>query len=223
MGVSIQKFLDDDYTSINAATTMIEALEREDSGTLLLLSGKWEEGRSILASADSLFEQGFLMAQKQESIAEEKDYLDSIRSSYGSYRNQWIRPVVGTQKEGDLDWYFQDLHQAFLDAKSSVNDLLIYNDRIMYLTATDLRNRSNRAIMPGIVAVGASLIFTLIFHFFVNYYVVSPLVRIKNSVNQFIDNKLPFNVEIETDDEISELAAAVGRLCLRVHPQEQKE
>lgn len=223
MGSSVQKLLDKDFKSMNAAMMMIEALEREDSGTLLLFLGRWEEGRAIVASGDSLFERMYLQAQRQDELPGEKEHLESIRTRYEVYKSLWKRPIVGTDREGDLTWYFREMHKAFLDVKASVDDLLIYNDQVMYRTATNLRNRSNRAIMPGIIAVGAALAFTLIFNFFVNYYVVSPLVRLRDAVNRFIEQKIPYDVEIETSDEISDLAQSIGRLCMRVDPEETRQ
>ena len=41
IGTSVQQLLEDNYKSIDASKIMLEALEREDSGILLLLSGKW--------------------------------------------------------------------------------------------------------------------------------------------------------------------------------------
>lgn len=223
MGSSVQRLLDEDFKSMNAAMQMIEALEREDSGSLLLFLGNWEEGRAIIASGDSLFEQMYQQAQRQDELSGEKEYLESIRVSYEAYKDLWEKPIVGTDREGNLTWYFQELHKAFLDVKSSVNDLLAYNDQIMYRTATNLRNRSNRAIMPGIIAVGAALLFTMIFNFFVNFYVISPLVKIRDAVNQFIERKIPYNVELETSDEIGDLALSIGRLCMRIDPEEPRK
>jgi cytochrome c peroxidase len=51
VGTSVQRLLDDNYKSINAARLMTEALERKDSAILLLLSGNWTEGREIIESA----------------------------------------------------------------------------------------------------------------------------------------------------------------------------
>ena len=64
LGSSLPEILDDNYQSINASKVMMEALEREDSAILLLLLGKWEEGRNILNSADSLFNDKLLFAEK---------------------------------------------------------------------------------------------------------------------------------------------------------------
>ncbi|HID39918.1 MAG TPA: PAS domain-containing sensor histidine kinase, partial [Calditrichaeota bacterium] len=64
IGSSVQSILDENYQSIYAAKLMKEALEREDSAVLLLMLGKWEEGRHILRAADSLFVKNHSFAQK---------------------------------------------------------------------------------------------------------------------------------------------------------------
>lgn len=223
IGTSVQRLLDDNYTSINAAKKMMEALEREDSAVLLLLLGKWEPGRAIIASADSLFNQAFQIAHSKLTIPGEDARLDSVRSSYQTYKNLWKRPIVDTKKEGDLDWYFEQVHSSFLEVKTAVNSLMILNEQIIYRTASDLQNRANRAIMPGIVAIISALVFSLVFNYFVNYYAVSPIVKITNGIKNFMAHKLPFNVDIETKDEFSDLASAIKTLCLLVESPKAEE
>jgi NtrC-family two-component system sensor histidine kinase KinB len=43
IGISVQKILDENYKSIDAAKVMTEALERQDSAILLLLLGKRDD------------------------------------------------------------------------------------------------------------------------------------------------------------------------------------
>jgi HAMP domain-containing protein len=212
VGTSVQRLLDDNYKSINAGKMMIEALEREDSAVLLLLSGKWKQGRSIIGSADSLFQQGFRIARNNVTIPGEPARVDAIESRYKAYKDLWIKPIVDTSKQGNLDWYFQKVHQAFLDAKLSVEALMALNDQTMYRTASDLKNRAHRAIMPGIVAILAALIFTVIFNFFVNYYMVSPIIRITKAAQKFMETGEPVSIKVETKDELLDLASSIQRL-----------
>ena len=113
IGVSIPKMLNENYQSIHAAKKMVEALEREDSAILLLLLGKWDEGRSILHSSDSLFNENYKLAYANITIPGEKTHLETINSNYQNYKNLWEKPIVGTQKEGNIEWYFQSNHKRF--------------------------------------------------------------------------------------------------------------
>jgi len=222
IGVSIPKMLEENYKSIHAAKKMVEALEREDSAILLLLLGKWDEGRSILYSADSLFNQNFRLAYANITIPGEQTHLETIKSNYQIYKNLWEKPIVGTQKEGNIEWYFQSNHKSFLAVRSSLEDLIDLNDKTMYQMASQLENRSNRAIMPGIVAVISAFVFTLIFNFLVNYYVVGPIIKITERIKKFKENRTPFSVIIETRDELFHLANEIGDLCALLDSKDAK-
>jgi len=220
IGSSVQRILDENYQSIRAAKVMKEALEREDSAVLLLMLGHWEEGRRLLSSADSLFTQKINFAFENISIEGEHEHLDEISSRYTVYKSKWERPIVDTYKEGNMDWYFKEMHNSFLHVKESINELITLNDSTMYLTASKLENRSSRAIMPGIIALISALVFTFLFNYLVNYYYVTPIITITDRVNKFINKRTPFNVTIETDDEIAELADAIDHLCQSVNVEE---
>lgn len=223
VGFSVQNILDDNYKSIHAAKEMKEAIEREDSAILLLLLGRWEKGRSILNHADSLFEDSFNLASRNITITGEKEHLELIRSKYDEHKKLWKRPIVDTDREGNLDWYFTEVHKTFLSVNEAIDELITMNDNIMYQTATDLKNRSDNAVIPGIVAIISSLVFTFIFTYFINYYIVSPIINITDRIEKFKSKRIPFDVKIETNDEIYNLAEAIEHLCSSVNNQEVKQ
>jgi len=215
VGKSVQDLLDGNYKSIDAANNMLEALEREDSGILLLILGNWGEGRKTIHDADSIFLHNFNIAQNNVTISGENEYINRIRYSYFEYKNIWIRPIVGTSKEGDLKWYYENHQQSFATVKQAVNELMVLNQKTMYQTGSELKNRTNKAIMPGIVAIISGVIFSLIFSYFIHYYVISPITRMIKGVNDYNDYKKPFSIEIETKDEIYDLANAIKTLFVK--------
>ena len=215
MGTSVQKLLDDNYKSINAAKQMIEALEREDSGVLLLLSGKWKEGRTTIVDAHENFEKALDVAGHNLTIPGEKAFIDKINTKYKKYRDNWDRPIVGTEYEGNLSWYFETVHRDFNQAKTAVEDLMAINDRTMYETASILKNRAHQVIMPGIVAIAAALVFVVVFNFFVNLYIVNPLLSMIKSIESFLQTGEPTKFKIETRDELRDLAASIESLTAK--------
>lgn len=219
-GFSMQAMLDENFRSIHAAEDMIEALEREDSATLLLILGKWNEGRAMLSEADSLFNERLSFAYTNITIPGEQSILDTINAKYKVYKKLWERPIVDTPREGNIDWYFSIVHKTFLEVKASVQELNTLNNNTMYQTASELKRRSNRAVMPGLIAIIAALVFTLIFNYFVNYYMVSPIIRITDRIKKFIVNKTPYDVSIDSHDEISRLSESISQLCSFVSNRE---
>jgi methyl-accepting chemotaxis protein len=213
IGFSVPRMLNENYKSIHAGKKMIESLERQDSAVLLLMLGKWNEGRSLLNSADSVFNANFEFATANITVSGEQKKLEKIQSSYAQYKTLLQRPIVGTANEGNIEWYFQDIHTSFNHVKSAVEELIELNDTTMYQVASDLEHRAHRAIMPGIIALLAALIFTLIFSSLVNYYVVGPIIKMTERIKRFKENETPYDVTIETGDELYDLSNAISDLC----------
>jgi len=213
LGSSVQQILDENYRSIHAASMMVGALEREDSAVLLLVLGQWEQGRVTMAVADSVFTEYLDVAAGNVTVPGEEALLDSIRTRYAAYRSLWQRPIVDTPRERNVDWYSRDVHQAFRRAKASVEALAQLNQQSLYQTATRVKSRAHRASMPGLVAILASLLITVIFSFLVQHYVVDPILRITEAAKTACRGGMPAEVHIETRDEISELANSVASLC----------
>jgi methyl-accepting chemotaxis protein len=217
IGKSVTKMLDDNYKSIEASRIMLEALEREDSGILLLLMGKWDEGRVILEKSDSMFLAGYAIAENNHTIEGEIEYTNDIKRQYFQYKSVWQKPIVGTSKEGNFSWYYNEAHSNFLKIKHSVKDLMDLNQETMYDTSTFLKNRSARAAMPGIVSIIAAIVFTLLFNYFIHYYVASPIVKITRGVEDFNESGKEFKVDVETNDEIKRLANSISDLLHSSH------
>lgn len=222
VGSSVQALLDDNYRSINAAKEMTEALEREDSGMLLLLSGKWKEGRETIRTADKNFLKALETAANNLTIKDEKVYVEKIREAYKDYSRLWDQSIVGTTREGNLGWYFNDAHQSFKTVKTAVQDLMAINDQAMYETASDLKNRAHRAVMPGVIAILSALVFTLLFNYFVNIYIVNPILSLIKSINSFLDKREPVSVKIESNDELGDLGASITNLAAMVEISEDR-
>lgn len=213
IGSSVNRLLDENYKSIIAGKTMIEALEREDSGVLLVLSGKWREGKETIESGDNAFQQAFQIAQNNITIPNESQYVAEIAAKYRDYKALWMESLAGAREEHNLDGYFGKSHGAFQAAKTSVNALMMLNDETMYRTASRLYDRANRAIMPGIVAILSSLVFVLIFNYFINYYVIKPIYILVQEIKNNIRTGKPLDINIETRDELRDLASAIEDLA----------
>ena len=154
------------------------------------------------AGALSIFENNI-------TVPGEKEHIEIIKATYASYKNLWVRPIVDTLREGDLQWYYGNVHQAFLKSKVAVNRLMTLNNKTMYQTASALQNRAGRAIMPGIVAIVSALVFTIIFNFFINLYVILPIKRFTAGIQDYIKSGDQSGLSVDSNDEISDLAKAI--------------
>lgn len=59
LGKATDAILSENYRSILAAENMVDALERQDSGTLLVLMGEVEEGTALFQKTKRFFSNGW--------------------------------------------------------------------------------------------------------------------------------------------------------------------
>ena len=211
---NLQSLIEDNYKTIKAAKEMSEALEREDSGVLLLMMGEWEHGRQILDSADNTFKQAFEIVKNNVTETGEDKYIVNIRNKYEDYKKEWLLPVVGTAKQNDIVWYKTNIHQKFLDTKKAVNDLMILNEESMHDTASKIKDKAHRAIMPGIVSIIAALVFSLMLSFFINKYFVSPIEQLVEAVKFYQPDQKLLSSNIRSNDEIKQLEQSINNLLV---------
>ena len=70
--------------------------------------------------------------------------------------------------------------------------------------------------MPGLVAILSALVFTLVFNYFVNLYVVSPIIKITKGIRRFVETREPVNIEVETKDELADLVSSIQDMIARL-------
>ncbi|MBU8891542.1 MAG: hypothetical protein KOO66_02100 [Bacteroidales bacterium] len=216
IGKSVRALIDDNYKTIEASKTMIVALEREDSGILLLISGKWKAGRRILQSADSLFLSAFDTAKNNLTEEDEDIHIEKIETSYLKFKDKWEPPIVGTNKENSINWYFTEVHMNFIEVKSEIEALMTLNQDSMHLEASELKEQAHRAIMPGIVAIASALILLVLFNFFIGNILVKPIKKLINSVKGYHLLSQEFNADISNHDEFKILENEIQELIQRL-------
>ena len=92
----------------------------------------------------------------------------------------------------------------------------------MYQTASGLKSRARRAVMPGVVAILAALVFTLLFNYLVNYYVVNPIIRVTRGIQDFVHSGKPLDVRVETEDELADLLRAIREFLAQTEREESQ-
>lgn len=222
-GTSLQQMLENNYKSIYAAKSMKEALEREDSALLLLLMGNDEHSTRILFAADSLFTTNYEVAKSNITISCEDKLVNSIERKYSLYKQAWSQPLNKSITSNRLDWYFQNSHEYFLDVMKSIDEVSSLNDSQLYTTAMQISQRSHRALMPGVIALIATIVFTILFNYFISLYVVTPIVEITKRIKNFNKNRTPFDYHVQTKDEISKLTDTLNILCTNIVAEESDQ
>jgi methyl-accepting chemotaxis protein len=217
---SFNSLIEDNYKSIEASRTMLEALERKDSGLLLTLLGQSDNGMIIIISADSAFMHAFAIAVNNVTETDEDRLIEDIKQHYDVFRSQ-VELATSVKSDADkMNFYHNEIYFAFLDVKHAVNELMVLNQNRMYQDASLLKEKSYRAIMPGIVAIIGAGVFSLMLSFFISKYFISPLSELSAAIRAFSRHDKQLNSNIRSEDEIKKIEMEVNNLIARLTKQE---
>ena len=89
LGNATDAILSENYRSILAAENMVDALELQDSGILLLFLGEAEKGVAQFRENGAIFLQWLARAKDNITIKGEAELVQSIEADYATYRRQF--------------------------------------------------------------------------------------------------------------------------------------
>lgn len=213
---TFEKVLENNYKSIEASKEMLESLERADSGILLYFLGEKSEAREIISLADQTFTSSFEIARNNITEINEEGLIQSIDSHYIDYKRNVDLLLADHMADENIKWYKSNIIQAFKSLKTSVNSLLELNQSSLYSTAAKLKDKSTRAIMPGIVSIFAAILFSAVLIFFISRYLVKPIQEITAKVNSYKPGAPGIDTTISNSKEFNDLEKAINQLIIRL-------
>jgi methyl-accepting chemotaxis protein len=75
-------------------------------------------------------------------------------------------------------------------------------------------------IIPLIVAIVVGLFLIILFNYFINFYFINPVLKIIKGIKEYSTNKQPYNVKIDTRDEINDLNKEIKSLISNTKQKE---
>jgi HAMP domain-containing protein len=219
LGKSVYAIIEDNYKTIEATKQMQEALEREDSGVLLLLIGQKDEAIEIIEAADKIFTNAFYIAKNNITEENEDLVIERIENNYKFFKDKLRFATRFKIGSSDMNWYHEEIYLTFIEVKHSVDELMSLNQNSMYDEAKQLKEKSHRAIMPGIVAIIGALIFSIILNFFISRYYITPLSELADAIRSYNSQDKCLRTKLRSEDEIKQVENEVNNLLNRLNKQ----
>ncbi|MBU0559181.1 MAG: hypothetical protein KJ799_05110 [Bacteroidetes bacterium] len=218
IGNTVENVLKENYESVNIASKMRHALEREDSAILMFLLGETNKADSIFSFADIQFMSQLNFAKKNITLSNEENIINNISVAYNDFVVSW-QFIQSSSEIPKTNYYVKTLHKKFLEVTSSLDNLSLLNETAMYSTAVSIKDKATRAIVPGIVAIISALLFVLMFNYFINFFVVNPIKEFNLHLKRFINTRQQFDYLSPGKDELSELSESIRIVCSYVPPK----
>ncbi len=210
LGHSIKELLAENYKSIDYSRNMLDALEQQENAMLLLVEGNVNESEELFNEYDIVFLENFENAKENLSQKGELAYLDSIILNYQAFAKEAYKAF--SLQELGLNSYIVDYQPKAHKAARYVKNLITINQQGLLKSASFLETSAQRAVMPGLIVIITSLIFIFVFIYLIQHYFVSPIIKITKGINDYVKYRKPFDIQLETRDELWTLKESVMKL-----------
>ena len=214
MNNSFSDVIDNNYQSIEHALKVIYALEREDSGILMLYLGNTDEGISVINSADSTVARSMVQIKKNATEPGEDLVIKNIEREYKTYFS--LLDSIVTNKVTTQEVVYESLDYQFIKTKNEVNHLMELNQAGMYSKAREMHERLYQTMMPGIVSIVLAIVFALLLNFFISRYFVQPLHKLIEATKSYRPPLPNISVDIKSEDELKTLQMEINNLIRRI-------
>lgn len=204
LGARTEVILEDNYRSVLAAQRMKEALERINSGALILVAGDPERGLAQAAIHRQRFEQQLLLQEDNITEEGESEATARLRAGWGEYQRAFEAFVA----RGDPPAaYFQELSPRFEQTSRQADEVLQLNHDAMVRKSDQARRTAER--VNQVMIAGALLAFAL--GVFASGHLtrrtLRPLGVLSQAVRRVGEGDLEVRARLPGKDELASLAA----------------
>jgi NtrC-family two-component system sensor histidine kinase KinB len=219
LGRASEAIVRENFQSVLAAENMIDAIERQDSGLLLLMLGYEEDGLTQFHQNEAAFLEWLGRAKGNITLENEAQTLQMIEDEYLAYlaAASQLRELLLTEAEAAHSTRSEQApdayHEAVLPKFKQVHDASInlrdMNDRAMIAASERAHRVSTRAtwsiIVVGVIAVGLGLAFSLI----LSSILTRPLQEMTAAAERIADGDYDVTLTTTSKDELGRLARQI--------------
>ncbi len=221
---SIDSLMIANYKSINSATKMMEAIERQDSAVLIYINVDTQKGKNLFTVNNEEFLKWYNVNANNVTEEGESKMIDTVRVSYTDYVNmfldlQEIRSQQGIEKANEF--YDKKMMPDFIHIKDVLKQLNVLNEKSMFRSkALATKNAENSMYlilgMSMLAIIGGFAVSRFLTHRF-----LMPITLLTNNMRSIKAGELNQQAIINSKDEIGELSAEFNNMTKRLQQYEQ--
>lgn len=142
----------------------------------------------------------------------EKSMADSIRYAYVAYMHvvQEADQIWLDDYSQRNDWYFDRLGVVYEKLKDYIQKLTIISQEALADNYYNLNDSFYRSITPIIVSMSAGIILVFLFNYFINIFILSPLLKINSGLKKYKEYNKAYDVTFDYGgDQVQELNQSI--------------
>ncbi len=221
---AITKMIKQNYQNVIATQNMLMDIERDNSAQLVMLNGYVELGYRQFQDNHNDFFIWYQQAVTSNASERGMEILDSIKKDYADFAaaTDSLRTVLMTRGHA----FAQDFHYNVVlplsnQIKVECFQLLDMNHNAMVATDTKANDISNQATVAVVGALFLAIVLSIVASWQFSQYILEPAEKLTDTVRKLGRGYLDVRANINSNDEIGELAMEFNRMAERLNKYEE--
>jgi len=207
MNDHVTELISDNANSIEVSRGLLARAEEYNLRLMHLVVGEVIE-ESIEVINDEEFISFFSDIRESFVTEHDKANADSVMYAFAAYMyvvreasDIWLISGDDIRKE----WYFNRLQPVYTKLKAYIEKLTNDSQDALIHNSQSLQDNFYRSLMPGLVSVLLGFLMVLLFNYYLNYYLINPLLKISRGIKGYLSFNKNYDIKIEGNDELAEL------------------
>lgn len=213
---AIDSLMEENFKSINALDLMIDAIERQDSAVLLIISGNTEEGTAQYNQNTVAFLDAF--ADEKNNITEqgEQELTEAVAKKYESYLSTFLYLGQYLNYDEKYPYYSETIYPLFWQIEGNIKQLRHINETAMLDKKQALVEHGRLVIFCIILGAALLIAVSVLFSGRFVRYVLQPLKELTSGIRDVTNGVVGKKIEIRSKDEIGYLAHEFNNMTVRL-------
>ncbi len=214
LGRASDAILRENYKSIIAAENMIDAIERQDSATLLLLLGDRDTARRQFRENESQFLQWLGRARDNITIDGEAEIVDEISAANTRYLVLFseLDSQAQSSRSGRVSYHNRIL-PAFQEVRDACAQLRDLNEQTMAGASRQASRVAAGAMLSVAIMATTAVTVGLVWSLLLSGLLTRPLNQMLQATGEIAEGRYGVRVRAASADELGKLASGFNRMA----------
>ena len=205
---TVSGMLTDNIKSMDIAELLLDESESQTWNIFHRMTNSESGNKSEIVFNGAELERLIHLASQNITANDEEIIIENLRLNYENFKASALTldSILTTQGNIDGNICFNTMYKpSFKAFNSSIRELRTVNQNAISHNSHKLESSFYRMTMPLIIAIVVGLCLIILFNYFINMYFITPILNIIKGIKNYFEQKTPYDVKIETKDEINEL------------------
>ena len=188
--------------STEYASRMLDALQKQNSAVLNMVTFNSETPSD--GFSDGIIEFNAVLLETMDK-APKSTALKNISEANAHYHNIIDQHSPTNSEAADKEWFMDSYIDAYYKLDSAIKSYLTSPKNSVAVRVSNLESNVYKTITPSVLTLLVAVLILLLFYFFNDTYYTKPVKRISRSLNAYVKNKVPYQVKLDENNELSQL------------------